>query len=325
MRFLQSPVSTGLLLFTMLISSAACTSGSSKVSSQPVVQVNAHPLTAKEFSSRLAQRLKDLDAITAKDPATIQSAKDEIIKSFIVQSLILDWARAKDIRIENADLEKEVEKIRSGYPDDLAFRRSLAAENLSFSEWREDLRRSMIERAFFAKLGEKAKPPTDEDVKKYFEDNRANYKKKERVYLRQIVTDEDAKAQMLRAELKTKDFADLAKKYSSAPEARNGGLVGWIEKGSVDFFDPAFSLPVGTVSQVIHSPFGYHLLKVEKKLPASTGSLDEARPEIVKSIRGKREQAEFVAWLDGQIRSAKIMKDDELIRSIRVETRSRDE
>lgn len=325
MRFLKSPVSTGLFLLAGSFFGAACTSGTSKVSTQPVVQVNAQPLTAKEFSSRLAQRLKDLDAITAKDPATIQSSKDEIIKAFVVQSLILDWARAKDLKVDDKDLDREVEKIRAGYPDDLAFRRSLAAENMSFSEWREDLRRTLIERAFFAKLNEKVKAPTDDDVKKYFEENRAAFKKKERVYLRQIVTDDENKAQMLKTETKSKDFATLAKKYSSAPEASSGGLVGWIEKGSVDFFDGAFTQSIGSVSQVVRSPFGYHLLKVEKKLPASNGSIDEARPEISKIIKGKREQAEFVAWLDGQIRSAKILKDDELIRSIRVETRSRDE
>lgn len=323
MRF-SSPVSTGLFLFLALIS-AGCTSGTSKVSTRPVVQVNAHPLSAKEFATKLGQRLKDLDAVTAKDPSTIQNAKDEIIKGFIVQSLILDWARAKDVRVADADLDKEVEKIRAGYPDDLAFRRSLAAENMSFSEWREELRKTMIERAFFAKLNEGIKPPTEDEIKKYFEENREPFKKKERVYLRQIVTDEETKAQLLRSETKTTDFATVAKKYSSAPEAANGGLVGWVEKGTVDFFDSAFTQPVGSISQVIRSPFGYHILKVEKKLPASNGTLDEARPTIVRELKGKREQAEFVAWLDGQIRSAKISRDDELVRSIRVETRSRDE
>lgn len=315
---------TGLFLFSSVIL-AGCTSSTSKVSSRPVVQVNDHPLTAKEFSTKLGQRLKDLDAVTAKDPTTIQSAKDEIVKSFIVQSLIIDWCRTKDVRVSDAELDKEIEKIRAGYPDDLAFRRSLAAENVSFSEWREELRRTMIERAFFAKLGESVKAPAEDEIKRYFEENRDQFKKKERVYLRQIVTDEETKAQLLKTEVRTKDFAEVAKKYSNAPEARQGGLVGWIEKGSVDFFDSAFTQNVGSVGPVIHSPFGYHILKVEKKLPASNGSLDEARPTIVKQLKGKREQAEFVSWLDGQIRSAKISKDEELLRSIQVETRSRDE
>lgn len=321
---LKSPGLAGLFLFTMFLMTG-CPSGAPKYSTKPVVQVNGHSLSSREFATRLARRLKDLDAITAKDPATIENAKNEIVKDFIVQSLIIDWVRSKDIKISDSDLDKEVERIRSGYPDDLTFRRALAEQNLSFSEWRESLLYSLIEKAFFAKLGEKIKPPSNEEIKKYFEDNRDQFRKKERIYLRQILVDEESKAELMKTESKTRDFAELAKKYSKAPEAKNGGLVGWVEKGTVDFFDPAFSQSIGSVSGVVKSPFGYHLLKVEKKLPASAGTFDEARPEIVRSLMAKREQSEFINWLDGQIRSAKVLKDEELIRAIRVETRSTDE
>lgn len=320
---MKSPGLAGLFLFLTLLT--GCPSGAPKYSTKPVVQVNDHSLSSREFATRLARRLKDLDAITAKDPTTIENAKNEIIKDFIVQSLIIDWVRSKDIKVSDADLDKEVERIRAGYPDDLTFRRALAEQNLSFSEWRESLLYSLIEKAFFAKLGEKIKPPSAEEIKRYFEDNRDQFRKKERIYLRQILVDEESKADLLKTESKTRDFAELARKYSKAPEARNGGLVGWVEKGSVDFFDGAFSQNIGAVSGVVKSPFGYHLLKVEKKLPASSGTFDEARPEIVRALMAKREQSEFIAWLDGQIRSAKVLKDEETIRNIRVETRSTDE
>lgn len=321
----KSPVSTGFfILVTFCL--MGCPFDTQKVSIQPVIQVNDRPLSAKEFSSQLGRRLKDLDAVTAKNPATIDSAKQEIVKSFVTQSLIIEWCRAKSINVSDADVDKEVEKLRAGYPDDLAFRRSLAGEDLSFSEWREELRYTLVERAFFAKMGEKIPAPTEEEIKSYFAANRDKFKKKERVYLRQIVSDDASRADMLRAEIiKKRDFSELAKKFSIAPEASSGGVVGWVEKGSVDFFDSAFSLGAAGLSQVIHSPFGYHILKVDKKLPASQGTLDEARPQVARTLKAQREQAAFVSWLDGEIRSAKILKNNELIRSLRVETRSRDE
>lgn len=322
MSLRKSPVWTGLFLFSFLCLQVACTESGSRVSTKPVVQVNQHQLLAKEFSQRLARRLKDLDALTAKDPTTVQNAKDEIIRQFVVRSLLMDWGLAHDIKVPDAALDKEVERLRANYPDDLSFRRSLAEESLSFSEWREELRHSMIERAVFSKLAEKIKSPSDDEISKYFADNRDRFKKKERVFIRQIVVDEESKAEMLKAEVKGHDFATLAKKYSIAPEAEQGGSVGWIEKGSVDFFDPVFSQAIGAVSPVIHSPFGYHLVKVEKKLPASNGTLDDARPQIARQIRGSREQAEFVSWLDAQIRSSRVLKDDQLIKAITVETRS---
>lgn len=311
------------ILFAVLL--AACQKEDGKVSSRVVLQVNDHKMTVKEFSVAVARRLKDLDAVAAKDPLSVEGAKNEIAKEFITQSLIVDWSRSHAKPISESELDEGVAKLRANYPDDLAFRRLLAAEGLSFSEWREGLRYQIIQKKFFAHLAEKIKNPSEDDVKKYFEQNRDRFRKKERIYIRQIVTDEETKAELLKNETRKRSFAELATKYSIAPESKEGGLVGWIEKGSVDFFDPLFSLPVNATSKIIKSPFGFHIVRIEKKLPASNGTLDEARPQIIRAIRAQREQAEFVAWMDGQIRSSKVMRDDELIRALKVETRGTDE
>jgi peptidyl-prolyl cis-trans isomerase C len=128
----------------------------------------------------------------------------------------------------------------------------------------------------------------------------------------------------LRSQVKSKDFAELAKKYSIAPEGKAGGLVGWIEIGTVDFFDPLFKTAVGSVTQ-LKSPFGFHVVKVEKKAPASISTLEEVRNQILRTLTAQREQAEFVKWLDAQLRSSKVLKDSELVNSIIVETRTENE
>jgi peptidyl-prolyl cis-trans isomerase C len=324
MKNRKGPATTGLFIFVATVFSMACTSSYQKFSTKPVVKVNDHVLTAKEFSTQLARKLKDLDALTAKDPNTVHRTKETLIRNFVVKGLTLDWARANSIVISEGDLDKEVDKYRANYPDDLSFRRLLAQENLSFSEWREELRYTMIERAVFKKLGERQKTPTDAEVKQYYDEHKDQFKKKERIYIRQIVTDEQAKSDLLKTQVKTKDFADLAKKYSVTPEAKNGGLVGWIEIGSVDFFDPLFKSGVGSVTQ-IKSPFGYHIIKVEKKAPASTLPLEEVRNQVIRSLTAQREQAEFVKWLDAQLRSSTVLRDNELINSITVETRADNE
>lgn len=318
MKFSKSPALTGLFIF-MSLALAGCPSSYQKLSTKPVEKVNDHVLTSKQFANQLARRLRNFDALAAKDPNNIHRIKEEILRDFLVKSLTLDWARAQSIVISENTLDKEVDKLRANYPDDLSFRRALALENLSFSEWREELRYSLVEREVFKKINEKVKAPTEEEIKRYYEDNKDRYKRKERVYLRQIVVDEDAKADAIKVDLKTGDFAELARKYSITPEAKQGGVVGWIEKGSVDYFDPLFN--VGSGVQTIKSPFGIHLIRVEKKAPASTLSLEEVKPQIVRALRAQREQAEYVAWLDAQLRSSKVLKDYELMNSIKVDTR----
>lgn len=318
MKFSKSPALTGLFIF-MSLALAGCPSSYQKISTKPVEKVNDHVLTSKQFANQLARRLRNFDALAAKDPNNIHRIKEEILRDFLVKSLTLDWSRAQSIVISEATLDKEVDSLRANYPDDLSFRRALAQENLSFSEWREELRYSLVEREVFKKINEKVKAPTEEEIKRYYEDNKDRYKRKERIYLRQIVVDEDAKADAIKSDLKSGDFAELARKYSITPDAKQGGVVGWIEKGTVDYFDPLFS--VGSGVQTIKSPFGIHLIRVEKKAAASTLTLEEVKPQIIRALRAQREQAEYVAWLDAQLRSSKVLKDYELMNSIKVDTR----
>ncbi|MBV2169921.1 MAG: peptidyl-prolyl cis-trans isomerase [Bdellovibrio sp.] len=337
MKFLKSPALTGLFILNgqsktsthknsflaflcfMTLGLAGCPSSYQKLSTKPVEKVNDHVLTSKQFANQLARRLRNFDALAAKDPNNIHRVKEEILRDFLVKSLTLDWARAQSIVISEAMLDKEVDALRANYPDDLSFRRSLAQENLSFSEWREELRYSLVEKEVFKKLNEKIKPPTEEAIKRYYEDHKDRFKRKERIYIQQIVVDEDAKADAIKVDLKTENFAELAKKYSITPEGKNGGVVGWIEKGSVDYFDPLFS--AGSGLQTIKSPFGIHLIRVEKKAPATTLPLEEVKSQIIRALKAQREQAEYVAWLDAQLRSSKVLKDYELMNSIKVDTR----
>lgn len=317
MKFTKSPVIAGLFLFCLTL--AGCPSSYQKLSTKPVEKVNDHVLTSKQFANQLARRLRNFDALAAKDPNNIHRIKEEILKDFLVKSLTLDWARSQNIVITETVLDKEVDKLRANYPDDLSFRRALAQENLSFSEWREELRYALVEKEVFKKINEKIKAPADEEVKRYYEDHKDRYKRKERIYLRQIVVDEDAKADAIKTDLKTVEFAELARKYSITPEGKTGGVVGWIEKGTVDYFDPLFT--AGSGLQTIKSPFGVHLIRVEKKAPATTLPLEEVKSQILRALRAQREQAEYVAWLDAQLRSSKVLKDYDLMNSITVDTR----
>jgi peptidyl-prolyl cis-trans isomerase C len=315
----KGPAIAGLLTFGTLIS--GCTMQRTQVALQPVLQVNDHTLTIQEFSDRLARKLKQFDALTAKDPSTLSRTKEDVLRNYTLEALIVDYAQANSLTVSDQELDQEVNAFRSAYPDDISFRRVLAEENLSLATWRERLRTTLLERKVFQKINEKAKKPSAEDVKKYYEENKEKFRRKERVYLRQIVLDDLTKAIEIKDELKKRNFNELATKYSVAPEGKNAGLVGWIERGSVDIFDKAFQLPVGGVSQVLESPYGFHILKVERKAPPGFAGQDEVKALIEQTLLAQKEQAEFASWLDRQIRSSRVLRNPELIRSVNVETR----
>lgn len=307
-----------LISFLML---GACTPRSAKVADKPVIQVNDQVMTAKEFADKLAWSLKKFDALAAKDPNNVLRAKEEILRVFIMNSLTSAYAKANQIEVSDEELDKEINQIRASYPDDISFRRTLADEGLSLTGWKEDLRKTLLERKVFHKISEKVQKPTEDDIKKYYANNKERFKRKERIYLRQIVTDDISKAQAIKDEIKKKDFTELAKKFSVSPEGKSGGLVGWIERGAVDIFDKAFTLPAGGVSPVLESAYGFHIFKVERKAPAGYSTPEEVHKEIEQDLMGQREKAEFANWLDKQIRASRVLKDVELIRGMTVETR----
>ena len=76
------------------------------------------------------------------------------------------------------------------------------------------------------------------------------------------------------ADLKTKleaggDFGELAKEHSQCPSGKQGGSLGQFGQGQmVPEFDAVIfgDLPVGDISEPVQTQFGYHLIKVEKRM-----------------------------------------------------------
>jgi peptidyl-prolyl cis-trans isomerase D len=83
-----------------------------------------------------------------------------------------------------------------------------------------------------------------------------------------------------------KDFAELATLFSEGPSKSKGGYLGTFKKGDMvkPFSDAAFSMDAGQISEPVRTRFGWHLIKVEKKNPASTLTHEAATETIRKKL-----------------------------------------
>jgi peptidyl-prolyl cis-trans isomerase D len=148
--------------------------------------------------------------------------------------------------------------------------------------------------------------PTDEEVKAYYDAHAEDYRRPEELHARHILfklapdaSDADKAAARQQADAvlaKAKggaDFAELAKQYSQDSTASEGGDLGQFGRGVMvpEFETAAFALEPGQISDVVQSPFGFHIIKVEAKLPERTESVDDARASIVNAIQLQQARA----------------------------------
>jgi len=170
---------------------------------------------------------------------------------------------------------------------------------------------------------------TNEDVKKYYEEHKDRFTEPEKIEARHILIrpsrknkDKEAarKAARTKAESILKrlrggaSFATLARRYSQDPgSAKKGGDLGWFPRGVMmkAFEDAAFALKVGEISDIVETPFGFHIIKVEDRRPAKVKTLFKARAEILNALSSKasRERAlKAIESLKEEFRKAKDTK-----------------
>jgi len=117
----------------------------------------------------------------------------------------------------------------------------------------------------------------------------------------EAVSDADAKSRILQIRdriMRGAKFADMAKLYSEDGSNSKGGDLGWVNKGDMvpEFEKAMTSLPVGTVSEPVRTPFGWHLILVEAQRTQDVGS-DRERQNIKQQLRLRKLDQAYADWV----------------------------
>jgi peptidyl-prolyl cis-trans isomerase D len=155
---------------------------------------------------------------------------------------------------------------------------------------------------------------TSDRVTDYYETHPEEFPRQEEVQARHILfkiagnTDDAqeaavrAKAEKILTELRDgMDFAALAKEHSEDPaSAEQGGDLGRFPRGRMvpPFEAAAFSLPVGALSELVRTQFGFHIIRVDDKIPAGVKAKSEVEEEIKTKLRTEQEEESALAFVD---------------------------
>jgi peptidyl-prolyl cis-trans isomerase SurA len=224
------------------------------------------------------------------DSLQVQQLRKDILDKLIDDRIIVGEAKRQNLTASEAEIEKNVAdaiadtKKRLGSDD--AFAAELKREGLSEEElkkrYRDEVQKQLLANALLRKqLGKMEVSPAD--AEKYFHDNPDKFPKRPSTIKTQVIQvpvepDSLEKAAVRKRAAETlarirkgEPFSRLAQTLSEDPgTAQSGGDLGWFKKGSLDstFEVAAFKVPVGQVSGIVQTPFGYHLIKVEEADPA---------------------------------------------------------
>lgn len=139
---------------------------------------------------------------------------------------------------------------------------------------------------------------SEQELEEYFFNHYQHKIKEDMVVFRQIVLASEGEAKRARFTVDKNNFGAYARKYSIAPEAENGGLVGALAQSELpQVFHILFTMRAGQISPILKSPYGFHIAMLVKKITPDTVTVSDYSLEIErKLIREKRLEA-HQKWL----------------------------
>ncbi|HQM91199.1 MAG TPA: peptidylprolyl isomerase, partial [Syntrophales bacterium] len=195
-------------------------------------------------------------------------------------------------------------------------------EKVDYKIWSEELRkRLLLEKLIDQEVNSKI-AVTDDEAQEAYQANRSKYYSEESVHVAQIVAPTREKADgVLRRLQAGEDFGRIAQEVSTGPEAAKGGDLGVFTRGVMpEAFDRVvFTLPEGKASQVVRSPYGFHVFKVIKKDKGRWIEFADVKDKIKLDLMKVKEEKEFRKWLDRLKAEAKIRIDQERLRQVKIE------
>ena len=235
-----------------------------------------------------------------------------VLDQMIEQRLILQEARRRNALAGEQQVDAAIEDIKKNFPSEAEFQLALDQRGLTLNDLRDRLRTNLTVQNLQAQVSKAT--VSEDEIRKFYQDNRKEYDRPEQVRVRHILVESDAEARFVLARLaRGEKFEDLAKQLSRDPGSKEqGGDLGFVARGQLvpEFEQAAFALQPGQVSKIVKTQYGYHVIQGIQRQAAQPNTLAEVREQIRRQLLGKKQEADFTAWLKQVKQGAKVTRSD---------------
>ncbi|MNB65918.1 Foldase protein PrsA precursor [compost metagenome] len=255
----------------------------------PVATVNGKDITKNELYDKL-----------------VKAGGESTLQSMITQELVDQEADRNKVTVSDADIQAEIKDLQEQFGGESGLESALSQSGMTM----DDLKEQMPLQVKIRKLLEPKVTVTDDDIKKYYDENKASLGSEEEVRASHILVATKEEADAIEKQLKEgADFATLAKEKSSDTGSKDkGGDLDFFKKGDMvaEFSDTAFKMKVGEISEPVKTEYGYHIIKVTDHKDAVTPTLENSKDKIRETLITQKISEMSSTWMQDLTKGAKI-------------------
>jgi peptidyl-prolyl cis-trans isomerase C len=294
------------------------TVASTGASKEKVAVVNGAVISRADYDSEIARFERQMTMSgRAPDTQELSEMKKRVLDGLIDRELLKQETVKKGISVDDKEVDQQLATLRQRFSSEKEFTDTLAKMNVTEAGLKTQLRQDLaIKQLIDQQIASKV-TVTPEEVKTFYTSHPELFKASEMVRASHILIKADpnaspedkAKARdrisaIQQRVKKGEDFAALAKESSECPSSANGGDLDYFQRGQMvgPFEDAAFALKPGTVSDIVETQFGYHLIKVTDKKDASTVGFDEIKGKIEEYLKQQKVNEQLAQYV-GQLKN----------------------
>jgi peptidyl-prolyl cis-trans isomerase C len=246
----------------------------------------------------------------------MRAALDQLITYHVLKN----EAAARGITVTDAEVDERVTAMR-GQSSPADFQKQLDARNTTLDQLKIDARIDMVLSKMLEGEASQAIAATEAEAKDFYDKNPDKFEQPESIRASHILLmvnekADDATRKKTREKIESilkraragEDFAKLAKENSQDGSAQQGGDLGFFRRGQMvpAFEQAAFALKPGEISDVVTTPYGFHIIKAAEKRAAQKIPYEQVKPRILEYLSGQKKQQRVEAFIEEAKKKAKI-------------------
>src|SRR4030043_146715 len=276
----------GILLFLSFFFSGCQKSGEKGLGERELVRINGVSVSLEEF-----QQMLEKQPLEGKMKLLSEKETRDFLENYVIPREVL----YREVKEKGLDKNKEIlAKI-------------------------EDVRRAILMEVLLEEVLRGRSEVSEEEIQRYYKENQPLFTEPQEVKIRHIVVNsEPALKEVVTKLSQGESFEKLVSTYNIGKFKEDGGNLGYIRRGQLaspfaQFEEVAFSLRKrGEISEVINTPHGYHIIRLEDMRGSTLRPLNQVKERIRFFLQPKKKQDAYLEYVKEAKSKAKVLINEKL-------------